>query len=94
MVRSHYDPPDLNQSTEKISAFFSSQAPATRLIKRINFLAQQAQNLLPSYSAQPSCVKVRCRSFLMSARTAQMGPALVKNWAAKNYAGVLFKSPW
>ena len=28
MVRSHYDPPDLNQSTEKISAFFSSQAPA------------------------------------------------------------------
>ena len=49
VVRSHYDPPDFNRSTEKISAFFSSQAPATRLKKRINFLALQAQNSLPSY---------------------------------------------
>ena len=62
--------------------------------KRINFLALKAINPLPSYSAQPTCIKVRCRAFLMSARFARVGPASVKNWATKNLGEVLFKSGW
>jgi hypothetical protein len=31
---------------------------------------------------------------MLSSATAQMGPAGLKNWAAKNYGGVLGKSPW
>ena len=62
--------------------------------KRINFLALQAINPLPSYLAQPSCVKVRCRAFLMPARFARLGTASVKNWATKNLGEVLSKSGW
>ena len=76
------------------SVLFLFQALATRLKKRINFLALQAQNPLPSYSAQPSCLKVRCRAFLMPARIARMGPASIKNWATKNLGEVLSKSGW
>jgi hypothetical protein len=52
---------------------------------------------------------MRCRAFyrvsfwvvlvkfvkaVLSLATARMGPTDLKNWAAKNYGGVLIKSPW
>jgi hypothetical protein len=78
-----FDPTTTHQikSIDELNAFFVSSASNLLEKKRINFLALQAINLLPSYVAQPSCVKVRCRAFLMPARIARLGPATVKNWA-------------
>jgi len=39
-------------------------------------------------------VKTRCRADLMPACFAQMGPAVIKNWAANNLLKVLVKSVW
>jgi hypothetical protein len=46
------------------------------------------------YSAQHPGVKTRCRADLIPACFAQMGPAGIKNWAAKNLWEVLVKSRW
>ena len=46
------------------------------------------------YSAQHPGVKTRCRADLIPACFAQMGPAGIKNWAAKNLWEVLVKSGW
>jgi hypothetical protein len=93
VVRSHYDPPD-QKSTDELSAFFCFKRQQLAWKKRINFLALQAINLLPSYSAQPSCENVRCRAFLMPARIVRLGPASVKNWATKNLGEVLKLLGW
>ncbi len=46
------------------------------------------------YSAQHPRVKTRCRADLIPACFARMGPAGLKNWAAKNLWEVLVKSGW
>ena len=46
------------------------------------------------YSAQHPRVKKRCRADLIPACFARMGPADLKNWAAKNLWEVLIKSGW
>ena len=83
MVRSHYDPPDLRKALFRSQCFFVSRVSKSLEEKRINFLALKAAISFPCYSVQPSCVKVRCRAFLMPACAARLGPVSVKNGLRK-----------
>ena len=100
MVRSHYDPPDLRKALFRSQCFFVSSVSKSLEEKRINFLALKAAISFPCYSAQPSCVKVRCRAFLMPACAARLGAVPLKSGLRKivvkylsNQGGDFYSAP-